>query len=189
MTVDVGAELPWLFLDVDGPLNPFAGMPHDCPPGYRSYRLMPPSWEKAERERLSAWGRQQLAPVPLPVWLNPTHGALLAALPFRLAWASTWGEEANAFISPLLGLPPLPCIEWSAPRRARAGGLLWKTPELVAWAGGCSFAWLDDEVSDADRAWVTEHHAGPALLHYVNPQLGLQSDDFEALRQWADSHS
>jgi hypothetical protein len=189
MSVDVEAELPWLFLDVDGPLNPFAGMPDDRPPGYCAYRLMPPSWETAERERLSAWGRPHLEPTLLPIWLNPAHGPPLTALPFQLAWASTWGNEANEFISPLLGLPSLPFVEWSTPRRTRRGGPLWKTPEIVAWAEGRPFAWLDDEISDADRNWATQHYDGPALLRYVNPRLGLQADDFEALAEWAASHS
>ena len=35
-----------------------------------------------------------------------------------------------------------------------ADGVYWKTPEIMAWADGRPFAWIDDEITDADREWV-----------------------------------
>ncbi|MET9560902.1 hypothetical protein ABZY07_11220, partial [Streptomyces tauricus] len=70
-------------------------------------------------------------------------------------------------------------------RAEPGGGVFWKTPEIVAWAKGRAFAWIDDEITEADRAWVNEHHDGPALLHRVAPRLGLANDDFAALTAWA----
>ncbi|BCK67524.1 hypothetical protein Srufu_014770 [Streptomyces libani subsp. rufus] len=73
------------------------------------------------------------------------------------------------------------------PRRGAepANGVFWKTPENVAWAKGRAFAWIDDEITEADRAWVREHHSGPALLHRVAPRCGLTSDGFATLTAWA----
>ncbi|QMU74289.1 hypothetical protein [Streptacidiphilus sp. P02-A3a] len=176
---------PLLLLDVDGPLNPFAGMPDDCPEGFEVFRLMPPSWEAAERARLAAWGLPGRGPMPLPVWLNPQHGAVLAALPFDLVWATTWESEANAYIAPLVGLPELPFIAWPTPRPIPGGRTLWKTAEIVAWVKGRAFAWIDDEITRADKEWVAAHHRGPALLHWVDPRLGLGPQDFAALETWA----
>ncbi len=62
MVTDGEAAGPLLFLDVDGPLNPFAGMPDDCPMGFEAFRLMPPSWEAAERARLEASRAPTTAP-------------------------------------------------------------------------------------------------------------------------------
>ncbi|MFH9351980.1 hypothetical protein [Kitasatospora sp. NPDC017646] len=107
---------PVLLLDVDGPLNPDAVKPHRRPEGYGTHRLMTPRWEAAERRRLAWWGTPHKAPKPLRVWLNPAHGPALTALPYDLVWATTWEEEANAYIAPLLGLPELPFIAWSEPR-------------------------------------------------------------------------
>jgi hypothetical protein len=33
--------------------------------------------------------------------------------------------------------------------------------------------------------FVTAHHSGPALLHHVNPRLGLREGDFAALAEFA----
>ncbi|MFI0717332.1 hypothetical protein ACH4SK_43660 [Streptomyces inhibens] len=71
-----------------------------------------------------------------------------------------------------------------AAARAR-GGVFCKTPEIVAWAKGRAFVWVDDEVTDADRDWADAHHGGPALLHRVDPQSGLAIDDFAVLAEWA----
>ncbi|WP_441250625.1 HAD domain-containing protein [Kitasatospora sp. McL0602] len=176
---------PLLFLDVDGPLNPYAAKPHRRPDGYRTHRLLTPRWEAAERRRLTAYGLPNKPPKPLRVWLDGSHGRALAALPFELVWATTWEEEANTFVSPVLGLPELPYIAWAQQRAEPGGGVFWKTPEVVAWVRGRPFAWVDDEIGEPDRAWVAAHHAGPALLHHVDPRHGLRPADFAALAEWA----
>jgi hypothetical protein len=176
---------PSLLLDVDGPLNPYAAKPHRRPAGYGTHRLLTPRWAAAERARLAARGLPSRQPTPLRVWLNPDHGPALAALPFDLVWATTWEEEANDYVAPVLGLPALPFIPWRTPRPQPGGGVFWKTPEIIAWAAGRPFAWLDDEITDADRDWAAAHHRGPALLRRIDPRLGLLPADFTALRDWA----
>ncbi len=185
MTTNQPAPRPLLLVDVDGPLNPYAAKPHRRPEGYETHRLLTPRREAAERNRLSAWGLPNRRPKPLRVWLNASHGPALAALPYELVWATTWEEEANAFVSPLLGLPELPVITWSSPRPEPGDGVFWKTPEIAAWVDGRPFAWVDDEISEADRTWTAMNHTGPALLHRVDPRLGLLPDDFAALEAWA----
>ncbi|GGR59911.1 hypothetical protein GCM10010236_10830 [Streptomyces eurythermus] len=176
---------PVLLVDVDGPLNPYAAKPHRRPEGYQTHRLLTPRWEAAERRRLTEWGLPNKPVKPLRVWLNPDHGPALDALPFDLVWATTWEEEANTFVAPVLGLPELPFIAWPSPRPEPGDGVFWKTPEVVAWAKGRVFAWIDDEITEADRTWVKEHHDGPALLHRVDPRCGLAIDDFAVLTAWA----
>ena len=50
-------------------------------------------------------------------------------------------------------------------------------PGLVDWTAGRPFIWVDDEITDADRSWVTTHHDGRALLHHVDPRHGLTDAD------------
>ncbi|MFD7922149.1 HAD domain-containing protein [Streptomyces sp. NPDC059740] len=165
------ADRPLLFLDVDGPLNPWrAAPPH--PAGYAEYRMRPTGWE-APREALR-------------VWLDPGHGDRLLALGCRLVWATTWQEQANTWIGPVLGLPELPCVHWTAAGTADPHGVHWKTRRLVRWAAGRPFAWVDDEITAPDRSWVLRHHPGPALLYPVDPAVGLVPEDFEALASWAE---
>lgn len=167
------AARPVLFLDVDGPLIPFGSAQ-----GYPVYESpgAPPG----------AGGH------PLLSRVDPALGPRLAALPCELVWATTWGEDANLCLAPRLGLPALPLVEWPEPSAADGwsswSGVHWKTAELVARAAGRAFVWVDDEIGDADRRWVSAHHPGPALLHRVDPRIGLGNADFAVLEAWLRAH-
>ena len=154
---------PLLFLDVDGPLLPF---------GEGSPRM--PSSPGAD---------------PYLARLNPGVGPRLAVLPCELVWATTWESAATTDIAPRLGLAPLPVVQWpehseEREREDRWLGLHWKTRSLMAWAEGHPFAWVDDELTDADRDWAATHHPAPVLLHRVEPSRGLSIADFAVLEQW-----
>ncbi|MFI8361808.1 hypothetical protein ACIGD1_16765 [Streptomyces sp. NPDC085612] len=148
--------LPLLYLDVDGPLIPFGAGPY--PPGD--------------------------AGNPLLARVDPALGPLLAALPCALWWATTWGDEANECVAPRLGIPPLPVVDWPEPSDGEPDGVHWKAPALLAHAAGRPFVWVDDEIREADRAWVAARHPGPALLHRVDPGRGLTGEDCGVLEAW-----
>jgi len=171
-------------IDVDGPLNPWAAKPHRRPEGYSTHRMDP----------VDQYGQPwtSLSRKPLRVWLKESHGAdlLVLADAFDLVWASTWGPEANRLIGPAVGLPELEYVNFWAQSKTpekpeRSSGVYWKTPLLVTYAGGRPFAWIDDEITQADREYVAANHPGPALLHHVSPRLGLLEPDFKALADWA----
>ena len=117
-------------------------------------------------------------------FVDPELGPLLRALPCELVWATTWMEEANERIAPILGLPPLPMIGWPAPSTAPPGLLQWKTETIVRYAAGRPFVWIDDEFGFADVEWVAAVHPGPALLHHVDPAVGLTVEDFATVGAW-----
>lgn len=161
------AERTLLFLDVDGPLIPFG----------------------------SSYGHPQAAPADAPTSadqgnpllnrLDPEVGARLMALNCRLVWATTWMEEANEVVAPLIGLPNLPVVQWpDTGTEEDPRGLHWKTRPVVEWADGRPFIWVDDENSAMDRLWVAAGHPGPSLLHHVDPAKGLEESDFCALAAW-----
>jgi hypothetical protein len=161
-TVD-RARHPLLFLDVDGPLLPFGG-------GRRS--------ETRDADPYAHLAR-----------LDHAVGLRLAALPCELVWATAWEDDANIEIATRIGLPRLPVVQWpdSSDERERVDawfGLHWKTRTLVDWAAGRPFAWVDDEITDADRAWVSANHPGQALLHHVESSRGLGDEDFATLGVW-----
>ncbi|MFE2996452.1 HAD domain-containing protein [Nocardia sp. NPDC059246] len=156
---------PILFLDIDGPLLPFGGPPgNDAPTG-------------------------QDGTNPLVTRLDPALGPLLSALPCELVWATTWTHEANRVVGPLLGLPDLAVVEW--PERADEQvdewfGLHWKTRTVVEWAAGRPFIWVDDEIRDHDREWVSAQHGRSALLYRVDPRTGLRRKDFAVFTEWVN---
>jgi hypothetical protein len=164
------AQRPLLFLDVDGPLIPFGAEPQQYP-SYPTDLGLP----DAEAN-------------PLLARINPEHGPRLTALPCELVWATTWMADANDCVSPRIGLPQLALVVWPEPSaiddRDERDGLHWKTRTLVEWAAGRPFAWADDEVTDIDRTWVAAHHPGHALLHRVDPRVGLTHSDYAALDLW-----
>jgi hypothetical protein len=153
-----------LFLDVDGPLIPFGGA------------------------RYPTYGPVPAGANPLLSRVDPGHGPRLAALPCELVWATTWMADANDSVAPRLGLGPLAVVVWPEPSEAderdERAGLHWKTRAIVAWADGHPFVWVDDEITDTDRAWVAANHRGRALLHRVDPRQGLAAADFTALDEW-----
>lgn len=164
------AHRPLLFLDVDGPLIPFGGGPAPS----RSFG-----------------SEDSAAANPLLARIDPAVGRRLAVLGYELIWATTWDEDANEYVAPRLGLPRLPVVPWPEPstdeeRDVRAGRH-WKTRPIVTWAAGRAFAWVDDEITRADRTWVAAHHDGPALLHLVDPNVGLGAADLAILTAWAKS--
>ncbi|RAJ51429.1 MULTISPECIES: hypothetical protein [unclassified Streptomyces] len=160
---------PLLFLDVDGPLNPYAAPPERRPEGYTTIQVPVASSRS-----------------PLRVRLNPSHGPALLALGYELCWATTWMAEADHWIAPVLGLPELPYVDFGTGLFAhRPDGVHWKTEAIVAYAGGRPFAWVDDEQSIADAVFVADHHPAPALLHHVDPRIGLREGDFTTLAEFA----
>ncbi|MCX5380490.1 HAD domain-containing protein [Streptomyces sp. NBC_00091] len=163
------AQRPLLFLDVDGPLIPFGSA--EPYPTYRTSAA--PAGDDAH---------------PLLARLDPGHGARLALLSCDLVWATTWTADANEWISPRIGLPLLPVVTWPEPsaidERDERRGLHWKTRTLVGWAAGRPFIWVDDEITGTDRAWVSAHHRGRALLHRVDASRGLTGADYATLGEW-----
>jgi hypothetical protein len=167
---------PLLFLDVDGPLNPYSAKSHRRPEGYLTHRMRLPGLAPNPYDRTK----------PLRVWLNPDHGAHLLALPYDLVWATTWMHDANVWIGPEIGLPDLPVVTWPQMHQTDPDGVHWKTRHLVEQANGRPFAWVDDEITERDHTWVAANHDAPALLHRIDPRLGLREPDFVALLHWSE---
>ena len=166
---------PWLLIDVDGPLNPFDApwfVRGEAADGYEFHLLTPlggPSY----------W-----------VALNADHGRQLLRLAewFELAWATTWRDDANRLIAPILGLPhDLPVIPLVGPT-FHVALRCWKTDQIADWVGRRAFAWFDDEIDPPTRHWLgAQTGLGPHLALHVSPRTGLTPTDVEALERFGKS--
>jgi HAD domain in Swiss Army Knife RNA repair proteins len=157
-------------MDVDGPLNPY-GAP----------------WF-VQQTPASGYAFHEVTPsdgITYRVALNPEHGRELQRLAgcFELAWASTWREDANRLISPLLGLPTdLPVVPLMQPRFHDVLRS-WKAEQIANWVGSRPFVWFDDEINLATRRWLdAQETLGRHLAHHVQPDVGLMASDFHAFR-------
>lgn len=165
---------PMIGLDVDGVLNPYVARPPQQPEGYVTRDITPSGFLK-----------------PVRVWLSPAHGKLLTTFADQLGvdlyWATTWEEEANTYIAPVLGLPDLPVIKFGL----GLTGSRWKWADVFQAALDRPLVWFDD---DFDGRW---HRSGrerfladrtelglDTLLMNIDPAVGLTEADLANAAHW-----
>lgn len=169
---------PVLAVDVDGVLNALSTGPRP-PDGWRDATV------KGFRIRH-----------------NPDHGrqllAVAAGTGAELAWCTTWEDDANEHIAPLVGLPRLPVVPMEPGFAAndvlaRAGFPLRhkfsahpsvgevKAAAMAAWARDRPFCWLDDE---PDAAMRLTHHPVPHLVIRVDGRAGLGDHHLRKASGW-----
>ncbi|GAA4422218.1 HAD domain-containing protein [Actinokineospora soli] len=156
---------PIVFLDVDGPLNPFAAKGEL--PGYVEHSFRLRGWSRRHRLRMR---------------LNPAHGpALLAAAAGAdLVWATTWGHQANTMVGPAIGLPALPVVECAQV------GSGWKFAAVSRYAGPRPLVWLDDDFDlypAARDAFLDRRRDAVTALVRVDPSTGITDAHLAAVRE------
>lgn len=149
---------PYLFIDVDGVLNPDKPSRH-----HRRYEIL-----------------------DFTVYLSNSHGTSLRNLSkkFDLVWATTWQNLANKHIAPKIGIDALPYVTWSVEYpNSRFNGPMIKTIEIVDYANGRPFAWIDDEIEIADRRFIIDMDCYCFPLR-INPRTGLSASDIRMVDDW-----
>lgn len=177
---------PILFLDVDGPLNPYDAKATQRPEGYLTKRVIS-TWEKPGGVRVSSWAEKGMR-----VWLNPAHGPMLLALAdrFELVWATAWVHDANKLIAPAVGLPELPVVDLSHLECDFSSKHIPKLATVARYAGNRPFAWFDDEFRvPADIDWAAERTKtlAPTLFMPINPAVGIMQGDIDAVSAWLEA--
>jgi hypothetical protein len=167
----------YLFCDVDGVLIPFPAADGTIPPTHRLDHVTPAGYDQ-----------------PVPIWLNPAHGRLLADLVNATAlepvWCTSWRGDASRLIGHRLALPswphvPLPRLPLTD---SHPHGYLWKRDYVAAHARRRPLAWIDDDFANpADHDWAAARTAAghPTLLIQPDPRAGIQPGHVETIRRWA----
>lgn len=143
---------PVLYLDVDGVLLPLAK-------GTRP----------SERLRVGPFW------VHVPLDLRELVPALHAA--FEIVWATSWNDEANVEVAPIVGLPQLPTLDVTAHFRKL---------ELVSAHAGeeRAIAWVDDRLEPAAWEWAGAR-SGRSLLVRPDSRWGLTPEHVAELLAFA----
>lgn len=157
-------DRPLLCLDVDGVINLLDVAPGDVSGGVRFELIdgVPFALVAGIRDRLA-----RLQAVTEPVWVTG------------------WGARANRALAPVLGLDPLPEVEFTQP-----GGrhnAYWKVEGVDEFAGRRPLAWLDDSFDDRCLKWAQrrERAGHPTLLVPVDPASGLSDDEVSRIVAWS----
>lgn len=172
---------PYLLLDVDGPLNPYAKR-YDPDGGLVRVFLDPINWEFSDNKSKNS----------IPVLLNPDHGAMLKRLSeyYVLTWATMWEDLANTLLAPFYRIEPLPYITWteSSAVRGMMRRLSPKTFDIEAYMleKGAPFVWVDDEAFKRDEHLLQGSLDATVLT--INPKWGLTPDDEDHLVELARQH-
>lgn len=167
------ATAPFVFVDVDGVLNPAGANPRT-----RGYRPHPFAHTGSGGSVTGA-----------VVWLHPDHGAWLAELETagaRLVWATSWNHLANTWIAPRPGLPGT----WPVVDLHGRGGVRWghalKLDPIAAYACDTPFVLLDDQIGGKDHDWAAQRtsRGAPTLLAAVDPHAGLTRATIDRVLGW-----
>lgn len=154
-----------IFLDVDGPLNP--------------YNM------KFEDEKKNGFNHFKVPyqfSLSLDVIVHPDHGTKLLQLAedthSSIVWATTWENDANVYIGPRIGLPTLPFVDYTGSTKKTYG--FWKMPATLEYAGNNRFVWFDDDLLKSDRNYIKANSNGLGI--YVDPAQGLMDEHFDRAR-------
>lgn len=155
---------PLIMVDVDGVLNVITS--------------------SKERRRLcyhEGWVQRKadVGGLTFRLTVNPAHGPMLRRLAAEtgadLAWGTTWEDDANRFVGPLVGLPELPvCPVADFPHKANG---------IVPWTEGRPFVWFDDE-PDAAEVAAALTGAQPHLVVPVAENEGIGERHLATAREW-----
>ena len=173
-------EPPILAVDVDGVISLFG---FEVPP--------PPS--------TVAWHLIDGTPHCISLAAGERLGRLASR--FELVWATGWQDRANDRLPQVIGIGPLPVIEFDVPGGGTGDGTghpsagaavgsvagHWKLDALDRFATGRAIAWIDDSLDQSCFAWAERREAGgsPTLLAPTEPELGIEEGHVAALESWA----
>jgi len=168
-------NLPILAVDIDGVISLFGFEEAPTGPGFR-FELIdgtPHCVSVAAGERLGRLAER-----------------------FELVWATGWQDRANDHLPTIIGVGPLPVIEFdrpdgkdlTAPGDVRDTAAHWKLAAIDAWAPDRPLAWIDDTFDRSCFEWAAAREANgvPTLLVPTEPELGLEEAHVAALEIWAD---
>ncbi|MEU1400127.1 hypothetical protein ABZ403_29210 [Micromonospora zamorensis] len=97
-----------------------------------------------------------------------------------IAWATSWNDEANQLLAPLLHITPLPVVTMPCTPFHPSE----KIPLIAAYAQQRPTTWIDDLHSPEAHVWAARR-TSPTLLINTDPAIGLTRDSIDRVITWA----
>ena len=167
------AHLPLLLLDIDGVLNAYLYRPAETVLPDGAYTdLTEHSVTTTDGRAFRFWTSPRLIEA-----LNSLHDN--AAV--EIAWLTTWQYQANACVSPTLGLPRFPV----AAMQDRLSDYYWKPRAATeALHLGRPVIWIDDvEITQREHEAFAKD-GGAHLLIKPNAEYGLLESDLKSIEEF-----
>ena len=162
------SDLPILALDVDGVICPLDNDRHEIE-GDVDFRLVDG--------------------VPLRLFRTALEAVSELKPLYELVWATGWGERANEFLAPGLGIQRLGSVEFESFGSKRSAD--WKIEAIEEFAGSRRLAWIDDSHTSRTHRWARRRQSnGPdTLLVATTPWIGITGEHVRELVCWAEAGS
>ena len=173
------AHLPLLLLDIDGVLNAYKHDPKKAPLPAHAY------------QDLTSYSVSTVGGRAFTFWTSPTLiseiNALDASGTVEIAWLTTWQYQANACVSPVLGLPQFPV---AADQGGRFSDYYWK-PRAASEALTLDrpIIWIDDVENAESVRKEYEESDIPHLLIAPDSRHGLLPGDIAAVKEFIAHHA
>lgn len=158
-----------IFLDVDGVISPLTNPPAE-----------------------DAWGDWvELPGVGFDTPVSKAMADALAALPAERVWLTTWGHDANVYLTEPFGWAHLPVAERDDAGDATRTGW-WKLDAALDWVDThpevTAVVWLDDELVEHQHVARREFHARQLAvwLHSPRSTTGITPDVVDQIADWLD---
>jgi hypothetical protein len=151
-----------IYLDVDGVLNPI------------THKSRHKHWADYKRHHVKVRDHNNLG-----LWMSMEMGAALLSVAAEhcaeIIWSTTWLDEANEIISPLVGLPNnlrvVPFEYWKDRDEHNCG----KIPYIAEFCDDNAIVVIDDCLGFADKCWLNEREY-PTLGIKPYDSVGLTKD-------------
>lgn len=159
------SSAPWLLIDVDGVINVDVSNSVAKKTGLRTV---------SARAR-DGWRYKITYDPEVHTWFRELSDAGL-----RLAWCTTWQDEANSLLPDKLGLPELPVVTFDKHREGT------KVPGIARFLSGeeldAPFAWIDDEIGNDDRVLLRRYELKQDyLLVGTDPRVGMTAEHVQQI--------
>jgi len=158
------SDLPLLCIDVDGVISLF---------GFE----VPPVAPAVQFELIDG----------TPHMIAPEAGSRILRLcrTFEGVWATGWEERANDRLPEVIGVGPLPVIQFGG--IDRFSNAHWKLAGIDSFAGDRALAWIDDSFDESCFEWAErrDRAGSPTLLVPTEPFLGIEEAHVDAMEIWA----